>query len=82
MFKNGCSIKEIARAKEKTIVEIEELVIELNLIRLIKPRSSEILGSKTEPYYESEEEMLNPPVYKYEDLTTKEKKFYESRNDK
>jgi len=79
MFINGCSIKEIARSQNKTVVEIENLIIELGLMVLIKTVSSNILGSKTEPYYETEEEMLNPTIYKYEDLTKEEKEFYESR---
>lgn len=79
MFINGCSIKEIARSQNKNVVEIENLIIELGLMVLIKAVSSNILGSKTEPYYETEEEMLNPTVYKYEDLTKEEKEFYESR---
>jgi hypothetical protein len=81
MFKNGCSIKEIATSKEKTVEEIEALIIELGLIKIVKTRSSEILGNKTEPYYESEDEMMYPPVYKYEDLSQEEKDFYESRSD-
>jgi hypothetical protein len=81
MFKNGCSIKEIARCKDKSVAEIEDLVIKLELIKIVRTRSSEILGSKTEPYYENENQMLYPPEYKYEDLTQEEKDFYESRTD-
>ncbi len=80
MFINGCSIKEIAWSKGKSVVEIENLIIKLGLIVLIKTVSSNILGSKTEPYYETEDEMLYPTVYKYEDLTEQEKEFYESRS--
>lgn len=41
------------------------------------------LGSKTEPYYESEEEMLKEKEYTYESLSLSEKKIYnESRTDK
>lgn len=81
MFKNGCSIKEIAKCKERTVAEIEDLVIKLGLVKLVKTRSSEILGSKTEPYYDNEDEMLYPPTYNYDDLTQEEKDFYESRTD-
>lgn len=82
MFKSGCSIKEIATCKEKSVKEIEDLIIKLQLVKYVKTRSSKILGSKIEPYYENEEQMLYPTVYKYEDLSQKEKEFYESRNDK
>ena len=82
MFKNGCSIKEIARCKERSVAEIEELVIKLELVKLVKNRSSEILGSKTEPYHENEDQMLYPPEYKFEDLSQEEKDFYESWIDK
>jgi hypothetical protein len=82
MYKSGCSIKEIALYKEKTVDQIQEILIDLRLIQFVKTRSSEILGSKTEPYYETEEEMMNPPVYRYEELSIKEKEFYESRIDK
>lgn len=82
MFKSGCSIKEIARCKEKSVAEIEVLVIKLQLVKLVKTHSSEILGSKTEPYHENEDQMLYPPEYKFEDLSQEEKDFYESRIDK
>lgn len=36
-------------------------------------------GHKSEPYYEKESDMLADRVYKYEDLSDKEKWFYESR---
>jgi len=81
MYETGSSIKEIARAKELSTAEVEQIIIDEGYIKRTKPRSSGILGSKTEPYYESEKEMLNPPVYAYEDLTKEEKHFYESRTD-
>ena len=81
MYMSGCSIKEIARCKEKTVEEIHEIIVQLGLIQIVKTKSSGILGNKTEQYYETEEEMMNSPVYKYEDLNKKEKKFYESRAD-
>jgi hypothetical protein len=82
MYENGYSIKDIARDKDMNILEVEQIIIDEGYIRRITPRSSGILGSKTEPYYESEEQMLNPPVYEYSELTKEERKFYESRNDK
>jgi hypothetical protein len=81
MFKSGCSIKEIAACKERSVEEIEDLVVKLHLVKYVKTRSSEILGSKTEPYYENEDQMLYPPEYKFEDLSQEEKDFYESRTD-
>lgn len=82
MYETGSSVKDIARYKDMNILEVEQIIIDEGYIRRIKPRSSGILGSKTEPYYESEKQMLNPPVYKYNELTKEERKFYESRNDK
>ena len=82
MYENGYSVKDIARDKDMSIFEVEQIIIDEGYIRRITPRSSGILGSKTEPYYESEEQMLNPPVYEYNELTKEERKFYESRNDK
>ena len=82
MYENGYSVKDIARDKDMSIFEVEQIIIDKGYIRRITPRSSGILGSKTEPYYESEEQMLNPPVYEYNELTKEERKFYESRTDK
>lgn len=82
MYETGISIREIARYKEMSILEIEQIIIDEGYIRRIKPQSKGILGTKTEPYYESEDQMLNPPVYKYKELTKEERTFYESRNDK
>jgi hypothetical protein len=65
MYENGYSVKDIARDKDMNILEVEQIIIDEGYIRRITPRSSGILGSKTEPYYESEEQMLNPPVYEY-----------------
>lgn len=36
------------------------------------------LGSKTQPYYETEEEMLKVKVYDYESLSKSEKKIYDN----
>jgi len=39
------------------------------------------LGSKTEPYYKTEKEMLEEKTYTYDSLSPSEKKIYnESRN--
>jgi hypothetical protein len=82
MFECGWSLSEIAERKNANIDEIEKIISESKK-RLFKPKpSSLILGSKTEPYYKTEEEMINPPVYKYEDLSKEEKLFYESWNNK
>ena len=35
------------------------------------------MGSKTEPYYETEEEMLKEKVYDYESLSESEKEIYD-----
>jgi hypothetical protein len=76
----GNSIQEIAKIKDISAEEITEIVVDLKLaVKLKSPKT--ILGSKTEPYYSTEEEMLNPPIYKYDDLTKQERAFYESRTD-
>ena len=80
MYQIGNTLQEIARIKQITVEEVTEIVVNLKLVVIIKQPKT-ILGSKTEPYYSSEEEMLNPPIYKYDDLTQKEKDFYESRTD-
>jgi len=36
------------------------------------------LGSKTQPYYETEEEMLKVKVYDYESLSKSEKEIYDN----
>ncbi len=36
------------------------------------------MGSKTQPYYETEEEMLKVKVYDYESLSESEKKIYDN----
>ena len=82
MFKNGCTIKEIARYKQSTEEEIEKIIVEFGLLEIVEHYSSGAQGSKTEPYYETEEEMMNMPVYQYDELSKKEKQFYESRIDK
>ncbi len=81
MYVNGNSIKDIARYKDMSMLDVEQIIIDEGYIRRIKPRSSGILGSKTEAYYKSEKQMLNPPVYKYKELSKQEKEFYESRTD-
>ena len=81
MYVNGNSIRAIARYKNMSMLDIEQIIIDEGYIRRIKPRSSGILGSKTETYCQSEEQMLNPPVYEYKELSNQEKEFYESRTD-
>ena len=81
MYKNGCSIKEIAETKEKSQEEIYNIIIKLDLIQLGETRSSGIIGNKAEPYY-ANENINNIPKYKYEELSKTEREFYESRIDK
>jgi hypothetical protein len=35
------------------------------------------LGHKSDPYFKTEDEMLNEPVYTYESLSTSEKEIYD-----
>lgn len=37
------------------------------------------MGNKTQPYYETEEEMLNIKVYDYESLSESEKEIYDKK---
>jgi hypothetical protein len=82
MYLSGESIKFIAKSKERTIEEIEEVLLEYKMLWIGSGISSEILGSKKEQYYEKEDDMFYLPKYTYEDLSTDEKQIYdESRSD-
>ena len=79
MHLSGESVRFIAHAKDTTVTEVLEILQEYDFIKKIPRQSSQILGSKQEPY-QTEEEMLNPPVYLYDELSASEKKIYnESR---
>lgn len=80
MYLIGEPLEAIAKAKDSTVEEITMIIHEFGLMLYKTRRSSEILGSKKEPY-STEEEMINPPTYSYDDLSTLEKRFYESRTD-
>jgi hypothetical protein len=81
MYLSGISIKQIAVDKYTTQKMVNEILIEKRI--LVKDlRSSNILGSKTEPYYKNEKEQLIKPHYTYDDLSPKEKNIYESRENK
>lgn len=78
MYLNGESLKYIANAKDITIKEVLEIIEDFNAIYIGNKKSTNILGSKREPYFTSEDEMLTPPEYKFKDLSQLEKLFYES----
>jgi hypothetical protein len=80
MHESGESVEFIANAKDIPVEEVLDILDKQKSIRLIKSRSSEILGSKTETY-QSEEQMLTLPTYTYESLSKSEKEIYESRID-
>ena len=80
MHESGESVEFIANAKDIPIEEVLDILDKQKSIRLIKSKSSEILGSKTETY-QSEEQMLTLPTYTYESLSKSEKEIYESRID-
>ena len=48
MYETGSSIKDIARDKDMSIIEVEQIIIDEGYIKKIIPHSSGILGSKTE----------------------------------
>ncbi len=83
MYQIGWSIEAIAKAKDLTEEQVVAVVYSYKNTLLHKSKSSNILGSKTEPYYETEEEMFNEPTYTYDCLSPAEKKIYdESRSNK
>jgi hypothetical protein len=83
MYKSGCSIAEIAKYKERTENEIQEIIISFGLLQILGSHSSNILGSKKEPYYKTEWEMMYEPHYSYNSLSPSEKEIYDkSRTDK
>lgn len=82
MYKSGYTINEIAKSKNVQPDVISKILIDYRLIIRIIPKSSEILGSKQEPYYKKEKDQMYLPVYNVKDLKKAEKKIYESRKDK
>ena len=82
MYLNGESLKYIADAKNITIKEVLGIIDDFNAIYIGNKKSTNILGSKREPYYASEDQMLNPPEYKFKELSELERLFYESWADK
>jgi hypothetical protein len=82
MYLNGESLKYIANAKNISIKEVLDIIEDFNAIYIGNKKSTHILGSKREPYYASEDEMLNTPVYNFKDLSKLEQLFYESWVDK
>lgn len=82
MFKGGMDVHEIAKTKDVKPDVVIKILVDYRLLIRIVPRSSGILGEKTEPYYKDEDELLEKPQYKYEELSSKERRFYESRQSK
>lgn len=82
MFKGGMDVHKIAKTKNVKPDVVTKILVDYRLLIRIVPRSSGILGGKTEPYYKNEDDLLAKPQYKYEDLSSKERRFYESRQSK
>lgn len=80
MFLNGSTIKEIAKCKNTTNINVYEILIELGIL-VEYTYSGKILGHKSEAYYKTEDEQLHLPTYTYNDLSPQEKIIYESRED-
>ena len=77
---DGVLIRDLAKhygVGERVIRSIfRQFIVTMDSLK-IHNKSTTRLGSKTESYYESEEEMLmGPPNYKWEDLDVYERKFY------
>lgn len=77
-FKNGMVINEICKKHAchvDSIYPYFKKFMAAEATRIILTVS----GHKSEPYYKSEEEMLADRVYTYENLSDKERWFYECR---
>lgn len=48
--------------------------------KIIKERTSGVLGHKDEPYYKTEKEMLQDKIYNYASLSETEKGIYKQLN--
>ena len=81
MYMAGINIHQIAKDKCTNQKIITEILIEKRVF-IKKAGSSEILGSKCEPYYKNEKEQMKLPTYNIKDLKYMEKSIYESRKDK
>ena len=73
LLKQGRSVEEVSIALDVPEVYIRKYFQHLKIYGWQKP-----LGSKQEPYYKSEEEMLKDPVYTYESLSDSEKEIYDN----
>jgi len=72
---DGLSVEKISK---KYSISVPRVNILMDRFIFKTYNSSKILGSKLEPYYNTEEELFNLGIYNYtwEDLTDHEKKFY------
>ena len=72
MLKNGHSFSEIEQKTGKTIA-----ILHKNFYNFLNYGLNSVkLGHKSEPYYESEEEMMADRVYTYDSLSEEEKKIF------
>lgn len=72
MLKNGYTFSEIEQKTGKTIA-----VLYKNFYNFLNYKINSVkLGHKSEPYYESEEEMITDRVYTYDSLSEEEKKIF------
>jgi hypothetical protein len=83
--KNKYRIKELCQ-EGKTVKEISKLtgvvehIVQRNLKKAILNHAGNIeLGHRDEPYYETEEEMLNEVEYNFNNLSDGEKEIYNQR---
>lgn len=72
MLSQGRRVEEVSLALDVPEVYIRRYFNHLRIDGWQKP-----LGSKEEPYYESEEEMLKEAIYTYESLSDSEKEIYD-----
>jgi hypothetical protein len=73
LLHQGRTVRQVSIALDVPEVYIRKYFSHIKFQTWQKP-----LGSKQEPYYNSEEEMLKDPVYTYESLSDSEKDIYDN----
>jgi hypothetical protein len=73
LLHQGRTVRQVSIALDVPEVYIRKYFSHIKFQTWKKP-----LGSKQEPYYNSEEEMLKDPVYTYESLSDSEKEIYDN----
>lgn len=83
LIRNGKDISEVARMYKETQARIINSVTKYKqffFLEYTKGMRPVEFGHKNSPYYMSENEMMRDFQYKYEDLSTAEKKIWDKLN--